>query len=143
MVKNYDPGRVVVTLGAIIVGYMDGSFVKVARNEATFKTQVGAGGDVTRVRSRNKTGAVTITLQQSSPSNDYLSGLHAIGELTGFAGLDIRPLTVKDLNGTTLYHAAEAWVEKPADGEFADDGLGREWTIACAELKMHSGGSVL
>lgn len=135
--KNYDPGRIIITFkGALIQGYAEGTFVKVSRAEETFKMSAGAGGDVVRVRNRNKTGSVVITLQAASSSNVTLQANHDLDELTG---LGYGALQIKDLNGTTLYIAEKAWVQKPADGEYGADNPNREWTIDCAELLMKNG----
>lgn len=139
--KNYDPGRIIVVFkGAQIQGYADGTFVKASRSAETFKSNVGAGGDVVRVRSRNKLGQVVITLQAASSSNDVLQAIADADENTGAA---YGSLMIKDLNGTTLVVASTAWVVKPADAEYAADASNREWTIECAELKISNGGSVV
>lgn len=138
--KNYDPAKVILTLqGNRLLGFMDGTFISAERTEDAFSLAVGAGGDVTRVRSQDKSGTVTLTLQAASPSNDVLSALAATDELTG---LGYGSLIVKDLNGTTLLSASNAWVRKLPVTEFADEASGREWMIDCAELEMFVGGAV-
>jgi len=138
---NYDPGRVVVTFrGVLLQGFMDGTFVSAERTEDAYTMPVGAGGDVTRVRSRNRTGSVTATLMAASPVNDLLSAIAAIDEETG---LGTGALLVKDLMGTTLCNASVAWIKKMPVGEYATDASARAWVFDCAELKMHIGGNVL
>lgn len=139
--NNYDPGRIIVTFkGAQIQGYADGTFVKWSRRVETFKDSAGAGGDVVRVRSRDKRGTVVITLQAASSSNDVLQAFADADEATG---LGYGTLMIKDANGTTLIVAEKAWVEKLPDGEYATDASNREWTIACAELVIKNGGSLV
>lgn len=139
--KNYDPARVVVTFAGIpIRGYAEGTFVSLERDEDSFEKSVGAQGDVTRVRKRNRAGRATITLQQASPTNDELSARVLLDEQTG-AGYG--PLMVKDLNGTTLASAAVAWLVRPSSVSFADSAEGREWMIDCAELTLTVGGSLV
>lgn len=139
--KNYDPGLVVMTWKGIqIYGFMDGTFIKAERSEDAYKMEVGAGGDVTRTRSRNRTGMVTATLQAASPVNDLLSAQALIDEKfgTGYG-----PLMVKDLNGTTLISASIAWIKKLPDAEYAADASSREWVFDCASLAMSLGGAVV
>ncbi len=139
--KTYDPGLVVVQFGPyIMTGFQDGTFVKAARNEDTFKVYVGADGTPARSRSRNKSGTIEVTLAQTSPSNDMLASAHSADELLG-AGM--YPLTIKDLNGTTLVAAAEAWVRKPADVEEGKEISPRAWTLETGALAMWAGGNVL
>lgn len=139
--RQYDPGQIVVNIAGIdVVAYADGTFVNAERAEDAFSMQVGAGGDVTRVRSRNRTGSVTLTLQAASPTNDALSALALDDELFGTG---TGPLLVKDLYGTTLIAAETAWIRKLPAVEMADEGSNREWVIDCAELIMHVGGSTV
>jgi hypothetical protein len=136
--KNYDPGRITISFNGIqIQGFGPDTFVKCSRDEDTFTEQVGANGDVVRVRNRNRMGKVVITLQDSSPTNDQLSALAASDERTG---LGYGALLVKDLNGNTLVQAANAWIKKPADVEYAAAAGTNEWTLAAAELEMTVGG---
>lgn len=138
--KNYDPRQYSVTFAGIIVGgFMDGTFISVERTEDSYSMAVGARGDVARVRSRDKTGTVTITLQQTSPSNDLLSAQIVADELLGTG---VAPLLLKDNNGTTIIQAANAWIRRPANSEQSDELSSREWAIDCAELNMVVGGSL-
>lgn len=141
MFKNLDPGQVVATFkGVNIVGFNDGSFIEVERSEDAFSMHVGATGDVTRVRNRNRTGAVTFTLIQASPTNDLLSAIALDDELNGTG---YGPLIIKDLLGGTMYRATEAWIRKYPKGDHAKDATSRQWVIDCSELKMNIGGSVV
>ena len=139
--KNYDPSQIVIAFrGLTVQGFADGTFVKVSRNADTFSAKIGANGDTTRVRNRDRTGKVVVTLQAESPSNDDFSAAALLDETTG---LGTGPLLVKNLNGTTIYEAQVAWVGKPADGEYAKDATTREWTLECEVLRMYSGGAIL
>lgn len=141
MFKNYDPGRVVGSWKGIpFIGFMDSTFLTAERNEDAFSMSVGAQGDVTRVRSRNVTGMVTLTLQAASPTNDLLSAQAQLDELTGFG---YGPLQIEDLNGTTLLIASVAWIKKAPSVEFSTDASGREWVFECADLYMSVGGAIV
>lgn len=138
---NWDPGQLVATFdGNPISGFADGTMVKAARKTDTFSIVVGTQGDITRVRSQDKSGEVTFTLQQGSDSNDYLMSVLLLDERFG---LSTGPLMIKDLNGTTIITATRAWLKRPADSEFGKDLASREWVFECAELKMFVGGSLV
>jgi hypothetical protein len=138
--KKYDPADVVFTfLANIITGFADSSFIKASRNEESWKVSVGADGEACRVRSRNVTGRVTLTLQQSSASNDILSAAVVLDELTGQG---VGPLLIKDLSGTLLVVAKNAWVVKPADVDLAKDLSPREWLFECEQLDIFGGASL-
>lgn len=137
--KTYSPKKVAITVaGVIITGYADGSFVSVERASDTFTKVVGADGEVGRVHSADRSGAITLTLQQTSESNDVLSALQIADELTLTGKF---PVTVKDNNGTSLYIAGEAWIVKPVDAEYSGDMSTREWRIECAVLEAFAGGN--
>jgi hypothetical protein len=138
---SFDPSQVIVAfLGTPLHGFIDGVFVKVSRNEEAFKLQVGADGEAARVRNRNRSGQVTITLQQTSVSNDVLSAAAALDEL-GSGG--VGALLIKDLNGSTLVSALSAWVRKVPDAELGKELGQREWVLETGTLAMFIGGNPL
>ncbi len=139
--KNYDPSRIILVWNTIQVqGYGPDTFVKAARNEDQFTEQVGAAGDVVHIRNRNRTGKVTFTLQDASPSNDLLS---AIANADEISGLGYGALMIKDLNGTTLVKCANARIQKYPDLEYGADAGTNDWILMCAELEMFIGGELV
>jgi hypothetical protein len=141
MFNTYDPGKVAASFrGVPLIGIASGTFISAERTEDAYSMEVGSGGDVTRVQSRNRTGSVTFTLMAASPANDLLSGLARQDELFG---VGFGPLLVKDLNGNTLLAAETAWIRKVPTVDFADEAGAREWVIDCAELRMHVGGQIV
>ena len=137
--STYVPEDILVIVGgAIIDGYADGTFINVERDEDTFSKKTGANGRTTRTKSSNKSGSITLTLQQTSPSNDVLSAFHAIDEQTANG---VIPVLIKDKRGTSLYSSPAAWVKKPAAASFAKESENREWTLDCADLEGFTGGN--
>jgi hypothetical protein len=140
-VKTYDPGQIVIAVGAAIAsGFSEDSVVEVARDEQSFTKHVGADGEATRSRNRNKGGTIKIKLMRTSSFNDVLAAKLAQDEATGTG---VFPVTVKDLNGTTLHFSDAAWVQKPADDSFEAEVNDREWVLDCGDLEMFPGGSVV
>lgn len=136
--KTYDPAQVVVTfLGNILTGFGPDTFITAERESDAFTDEVGADGEVARARSKDKRGTVTLTLLQTSMSNDVLSAAAAADEL---GGLGAGPLLVKDLNGATLVAAESAWVQKVANVEFGAELGTREWMLRCADVSVLVGG---
>lgn len=133
-VRSYDPKQVIVTVGGIpISGYTEGTFVTVTRDEDTWTKNVGADGLVSRVKTNNFTGSCVITLKQTSPSNDVLSGFIATDEATN---IGVVPVLVKDLSGTSIYFSATGWIKKWADSSFSKEIGDREWTIDLSTLDL-------
>lgn len=139
-VKTYDPKQVVVSVGGIpISGYADGTFVNVTRDEDAFTKRTGADGEASRAKSNNRGGSITVTLQQTSLSNDALSALALVDENTGDG---VVPVIVKDVRGTTLCYSSAGWIKKMPDAEFSKEIQDREWVIDCADLRFNVGGNV-
>lgn len=136
-VRTYDPKQIIVTVGGVpISGYTEGTFVTISRDEDTWTKNVGADGLVSRVKTNNFTGSVVITLKQTSPSNDYLSGLIAVDEVTN---IGVVPVLIKDLSGNSTYFSATGWVKKYSDSTFAKEIGDREWTIDLSTLDLFVG----
>jgi hypothetical protein len=138
-VKNYDPAEVqVVFAGIKIGGFADGTFVTVARDNPSFNSIVGSDGEGARAKSNDRSATVTVTLVQTSDSNDALSAAMNLDELSGDG---VGALMIKDNSGRTLVQAETAWLEKPADLEFAREITNREWSIKTNELVGLWGGN--
>lgn len=139
--NNYDPKKVICSFAGIeLLGYAEGTFVSAERQEDAYELSVGSAGDVTRVKNNNRTGTITVTLQHASPTNDRLSSQYATDELSGLA---TGSFIIKDLLGTTLVTAPQAWIKKLPTVEYGDTGPTREWTFDCSELIVFVGGQVL
>jgi hypothetical protein len=140
-VSTYDPKEVVVTFGAIpLDGYADGTFVEVAPAGEAFTRHVGADGEVSRSKSNDNTHDVTLTLKQSSLSNQVLSAANKADRITGRA---MMPLSITDLNGGTLYFWPQAWVEVPSWG-FAKEQTDRAWVFHTGQVSAENqGGTIL
>lgn len=136
-VRTYNPKEVsVIVSGYIIGGFADGTFVNVERNNDSWTLSVGADGEGTRSKSSDRSGRITITLNQSSASNDVLSALELTDDATGtgtFAFL------VKDNFGTSLFAADTAWIVKPAAAPYGKESDNREWIIETDNLRSFIG----
>lgn len=139
-VRDYDPGAVTLTWdGLLITGFAEGSFITWEADADTFSKVTGSQGDVTRVRSRNRSSRVTFRLQQTSPINDVLSQRH----IEDRAGLPRKgSLLLKDELGTTSIAAENAWIVRAPSVEFSDADAGREWMLDLGETVPLVGGSV-
>jgi len=139
MAKTFDPKNVTIVAGGHIVGgYADGTFVTAERNRDAFSLTVGADGEGARAKSNDKSGRITLTLLQSSASNDVLSGYATAEEFVGGGGQF--PIIIKDNSGTTLVEAATAWIVKKPAVEFGNEISDREWIIESDDLDLLVGG---
>jgi hypothetical protein len=137
----YDPTEVDVLFALVpISGFSDDSMVEFAEDEDGFILVRGVDGNFTRSKIAGRSGVLTISLMQSSRSNDVLTAIYTADMLkTGGAG--VVPTMVRDKNGTSLIVADKSWVIKPADQKFGKQAGPREWKIQLVGHKNFIGGT--
>lgn len=139
MVRTYDPKQVIVLINSIpIGGFADGTSIKVTRSNDMYSKSSGMDGVLSRVKSNDVSGECTLTLAQTSPSNDILSDI-ANSSSDG----DVATLSITDVYGTSVYTSAFVWVKKHPDVEFGKDISNREWVFEAADLDMFTGGTTI
>jgi hypothetical protein len=137
--RTYNPAAVSVVFGTkLLSGYADDSFVAIERMTDTWMDQVGTDGYVSRSKSNDTRGTITVTLTQTSPSNDDLQAMATADELTGNAAA---PVLVRDASGRTICSGDSAWVTKPPANEFGRNVTNRQWVLRVANLVIFTGGS--
>lgn len=135
--RTYDPRQVNISVGGVpMQGFADGTFLLIDRDEDAFTKVTGADGTSTRVKSNNRSGTLTLTLKQSSPSNDVLSGFAALDELSNSG---VVPVLVKDNSGTSIYFSATGWVQKFPASEFGKEINNREWILDLVDVDIFVG----
>lgn len=138
-VKTYNPADVtVIVAGVPVGGFADGTFITAARDNPSYTNGSGADGEGWRAKSNDRTGTITMTLLQTSLSNDALSALSALDEASGDG---VGPFLLKDNSGRTLIAAETCWLEKPADSEFAREVTNREWVVKTDNMNTFIGGN--
>ena len=129
-VKTYDPKQVTVIVGPVIVtGFAESTFINIETNGDGITAVVGCDQEIVRTISPGSIlRTITLTLLQSSDSNDELS---LLANMDNQSGAGIVPLAIKDLSGRTLLMADQAWVAKKPNvvrSNNASDG-NNAWTI--------------
>lgn len=138
-VKTYDPKQVIVIVGGVpMSGFADGTFITAERSNDSFSKVTGSDGFTSRAKSNDRSGSFTITLAQTSPSNDILQSFALADELTN-AG--VVPILVKDIGGRTTFISAFGWVKKPPAAEFGKEIANREWVMDTADMDVFVGGT--
>ena len=137
---TYDPYKVIVTYNGLdFQGFAEGTFVEAERLQDGFTMKVGATGDVTRVKNRDRTGKVTVTLMAASPTNDLLGQFYFLDEQDDV--FDGGALQIKDMNGNMKCHADAAWIMKLPKIERGKDAQNVQWVFECADLDITPGGN--
>lgn len=139
--RTYDPKANVVTLGNLILqGFAENKFLSAKRVTDTFSDQVGCSGEVARSLSNDRRGEIEFTTVAFSPTNDLLSDLAQLDELTGQG---VGAFQLQDFNGTTLLHAPNAWITRYPDTELAKEAGETVWKIRCDSLDVFRGGTIV
>lgn len=137
---TYAAEKVIVTIGPVILsGWTDGDFLTAKYDEDRYFAKAGADGEVGRAKNASKMGEITITLSQTSGSNDGLSLLFNLGSLGAFD--NPIPIGIADLSGRTLAGAASCWIKTTPELSFGKEVGDREWVFTAAGLTMHAGGN--
>lgn len=141
--RTYDPKKILVTFAGVrITGFAEDVFVSATPQADLFVSSVGTDGEVTRVAQNDPRHLVTITLAQSSPSNDYLSSKAAADAVTPNGG-GVGTLQILDLIGTTILEG-RAWVQRLPDVEFGRSVGTRAWALemVASDTKIIGGNPV-
>lgn len=138
-VKTYDPKAVQVIIGGQqMSGFADGDFINVERDADMFTKHIGADGEGSRAKSNDKSGRLTLTLAQTSASNDILAVIAQADELSNTG---VVPVLIKDTLGTSTLFAGHGWIVKQpaytAGKEIGD----REWMVDMARIDIFIGGN--
>jgi len=140
--SDVDPAKIIINFGgANINGYADGTFVSFEMDEDAFTKTTGADGFVTRVRTNNRSGSCTITLMQSSPSNNILQAIHNI-DISTPGGAPV-PIVIKNLLNTELITSSAAWIKKIPNIDHGKEVANREWVIDIADAIVTVAGNAV
>lgn len=145
VVQVYSGNQVIVVFGPVNSG-MGGQeideFVSLTQDGDDVIEEYDLDGNVILSPNSAVKYTVTWTLKQSSPINDMLSGILALQKLPGMAGA-IHPLSIKDLQGTTMYAAANAWIRKAPDDTRGQKIGKMAWVFGVSDLTRNSGGNTI
>ncbi len=123
-VTSYDAKNVSVTFdNTFITGLADGTAVEGEKNEDNASHAVGIHGDVVVSETNDPTGTITLTVQQTSPSNAFLTRAANAGVLAPFWAIS-NNLPKEKMGGQY------ARVLKPANKSFSNESENREFEIA-------------
>ncbi len=137
--NKYNPTKIAGNWGPIkFLGYMTGSFFEVEYDEKAVTTHVSNDGVMSVVLNPNKAAKAKITIIQGSVTNDDLTKKVPSADLNTLPTDDF---SLVDLNGNTLVHSAEAFLEQVAKIVFSNDIQGREWTFILPAAEIVPGGS--
>lgn len=136
----YSPSEILVMLGGVIKlsGYLDGTFLEISKDLAPYSSRRTPDGTVARRYTKDKNYTIKFILSQSSESNDLLTKVSQLDEITQQAFF---PLLVKDLSGTSLLFSPFAWIEEIPSQTFGTGIESRTWGIKATSCIENIGGN--
>jgi len=140
---TYSPDDMVciITLGDVshpVSGFAEGTMVTAARTNPISTMISGADRSGYRVYRSNKTGSITLSLIQSTSSNDLLQGIIDKDELSRDVFFE---MFVADTSGRSWFRATQCFIENQPEASFSTEGEQRDWMITALELEQHLGGN--
>ena len=137
---TYDPSDVSISVGGIhtVSGYVDGTFVNIVNNTKPVQTQRAMDGTIERLYTRDEGYTITVTLAQTSVSNNILSTIYNVDKVTRMGKV---PLIIKDGQGQSIFFAADAWISKAPDVSFGKEMQTREWQFETAGAMLAVAGN--
>lgn len=147
LLSTYSPEAVSIIIGNdqfshVVSGVAEDTFITISRE--TPATQLVVGGDMSamRIRRRNRSSTITITLMQGSNSNDVFSQILKNDE-DAMNNDWLFHVTIKDGSGRSVFFSPQAYIANMPDISFGTEGDNRDWVIQCIDLDAHVGGGAL
>ena len=125
-VYTYSASEVQLTFGGYtITGWQN---LTITRSADAFKPVRGIRGKHTRVRSIDTSCTITVTILQTSMSNDVLCRIHDLDLEYGSGRIE---LLLKDMGGTGIFSSAEAYVLGYPEVVYSGEFEYRQWRLFC------------
>jgi len=136
--KTFDPSQLSVVIGTSpIVGFAEDTMISIETEDQQYNDNTDIHGNVTRYKVNRNTAKVTITLTESSSSNDLLSNY---AELDRSSDAGTFPIMIKDPNGTSLFISTSSYVQQVPNVEFGMEAKTREWVLKATNTSNFIGG---
>lgn len=118
--------------------------ITITRTAPEFKVIRGIRGKHTRVRNKDSSCTITISLSQVSPTNDVFSDIlkKDISEQESSYGNGKLAISLVDKSGSSKFTSSEAFITGfPLSIPFSDNVSDRQWEIFCQKSDWNVGGN--
>lgn len=122
----------------VLSGFADNQIVTIDRNSDTFSMYKGADDTPTRIYNSDTGLVVTVSLTQTSNSNDILSQLYLNDKATRDGLFSV---LISDNSGRSRYFAEEAYIGVVPNAQYGSDMQTREWVIHAPRSDVFMGGN--
>lgn len=137
---TYNPEEVSILVAGLLSvdGFVDGTFVTIRKDVMPFTSTTTTDGITSRVYNKNQNYTIDITLYSGSSSNDFLTKLWQLDEITQRGKF---PLLIKDSSGTDLFFSATTWIEGVPALSKGTTYDARTWTLKSSQAIINIGGN--
>lgn len=125
-VNTYSPSNVQLVIGGYSIAGWDN--ITIERRAQSFIPVYGIRNKHTRVPSGDTSATLTVSLIQTSPTNDVFSAILDMDVAQGTGRID---LTLKDKSGRSVFASSEAYITGYPSTTYSGDFEYRTWTIFC------------
>jgi hypothetical protein len=146
--SSYRPSSIVVAIthpatntSHIVGGLAKDSMVSIEYPDAAWTEKTLNYGETVRTHSLDNTLRMTLHVDQTSPTNDFLDALAKFDEKdpTGLEG--IFTCTFADKSSRTYAYSSESFIKRPMSYEFGSDTSVRDWIVVLTNADQKLGGS--
>lgn len=126
-------------LGIGVEGWANGEFISITPESPSFTFKRAMDGSTQAKLNRYQSYLVTLTLDQSSPTNTYL---HLVYKLFRRYGMPFAlPLLIRDKSGSTTFFATDVWIENEPSTSFSTTLTTAKWEFRCQNASYTKGGN--
>ena len=123
--QAYDPKNVKLYLGGVrAYGFAPDTKITVSRNSDNIMTMTGTDGEASAALSRDRSGVLTLSLQNTSGYNDYLSAWQKQADATGLVWF---PILLEGSQGPTI--ASFANIQRQPDLTYGSEVGQLDWEL--------------
>ena len=145
LIGNYSPEavNVVISVGNFnhqVTGFVEGTFISASRMVPASEPYIGSDLSGGRVKRRNRSMNVTVSLHQYSQSNYVLQALQRADE--GDDGNTyVASMTIKDNSGQTMFFSSQTIIATTPDVTLSSTTEQRDWTFFMFNTDNYIGGN--
>jgi hypothetical protein len=122
-----------------VTGFADGDdVIMIERNTENAKYKVGAGGQMAVAITADRTGKITLKLQQTSPSNKIFNAIHSLQQ-AGPRKMAPVQIFLQDLSRQDTAVALAGVIEKLPSISRGEGINNQEWVFVCEDVEIFLG----
>ena len=122
-------------------GYAEDSNISIEMNaDKTYNKHVSVDNVHSRIYNADTSGSITVSLAQTSASNDVLTWLYKY-DVASRNGDGLFTLLIRDGSGRSFYFSDEAWISDLPDAQFGNGMNNRDWMFDTSRMDTVHGGN--